>query len=320
MGNNSSNSKEKAASNTPYDDVFRTLLNDCSELIIPVINEVFSENYTGDERIVFGQNEHFLNQQDGAEEKRITDTSFTIVGKESRRYLCECQSRPDSSMLVRLFEYASQIALDEGEITEDTLEVTIPNSAVLFLRSTGSTPDKMKVKINTPGGTVVYDVMVMKAKNYTLKEIFEKKLLFLIPFYIFTYESGFAEYNSDAEKLNELKKEYIVIMDRLDALLERKMISAYIRKTIIEMSEKVVDNLAKRYENIREGVKSVMGGRILEHEAKTIKNEGKAEGKAEGFLEALIVLVKAGKISVQEAASTAQISEEAFREKMKVLM
>ena len=32
--------------NTPYDDVFRTLLNDCSSLIIPVINEVFGEHYS----------------------------------------------------------------------------------------------------------------------------------------------------------------------------------------------------------------------------------------------------------------------------------
>ncbi len=32
--------------NTPYDDVFRTLVNDCSPLIIPVINEVFGEHYS----------------------------------------------------------------------------------------------------------------------------------------------------------------------------------------------------------------------------------------------------------------------------------
>ncbi len=44
--------------NTPYDDVFRTLLNDCSGLIIPVINEVFGEHYTGEEEIVFSLNEH----------------------------------------------------------------------------------------------------------------------------------------------------------------------------------------------------------------------------------------------------------------------
>ena len=36
--------------NTPYDDVFRTLLNDCSQLIIPIINEVFGEHFSGDEK------------------------------------------------------------------------------------------------------------------------------------------------------------------------------------------------------------------------------------------------------------------------------
>jgi len=39
--------------NTPYDDVFRTLLNDCSSLIIPVINEVFGESYRGMSRLYF---------------------------------------------------------------------------------------------------------------------------------------------------------------------------------------------------------------------------------------------------------------------------
>lgn len=38
--------------NTPYDDVFRTLLNDCSSLIIPMINELFGEHYAGKEKII----------------------------------------------------------------------------------------------------------------------------------------------------------------------------------------------------------------------------------------------------------------------------
>lgn len=33
--------------NTPYDDVFRTLLTDCTALIIPVVNELFHTSYTG---------------------------------------------------------------------------------------------------------------------------------------------------------------------------------------------------------------------------------------------------------------------------------
>ena len=32
--------------NTPYDDAFKTLLVDCTRLIIPVINEIFGEKYT----------------------------------------------------------------------------------------------------------------------------------------------------------------------------------------------------------------------------------------------------------------------------------
>ena len=112
--------------NTPYDDVFRTLLNDCSPLILPVINEVFGESYSGDEKIIFSPNEHFLNQQGGYEEERITDTSFQILGKETKKYHLECQSTADNSMLVRFYEYDTQIALDEGDLKENILTVTLP--------------------------------------------------------------------------------------------------------------------------------------------------------------------------------------------------
>ena len=36
-----------------YDGTFRTILNDCRKLIIPIINEIFGEAYTGDEEIRF---------------------------------------------------------------------------------------------------------------------------------------------------------------------------------------------------------------------------------------------------------------------------
>lgn len=39
--------------NTPYDDVFRTLLNDCTPLIIPVINDVFGGSIQGMRKLYF---------------------------------------------------------------------------------------------------------------------------------------------------------------------------------------------------------------------------------------------------------------------------
>jgi hypothetical protein len=41
-----------------YDGAFRTILNDCRQMIIPVINEIFKEDYTGNEIIEFHPNEH----------------------------------------------------------------------------------------------------------------------------------------------------------------------------------------------------------------------------------------------------------------------
>ena len=68
----------------------------CTRLVIPVINEVFGKHYRGDEKIIFRPNEHFLNQQDGKEEKRVTDSAFTILGETEDRYLFECQSKAET--------------------------------------------------------------------------------------------------------------------------------------------------------------------------------------------------------------------------------
>ena len=46
--------------NTPYDDVYRTLLQECKVLIIPVINEVFKTNYKGTDTINLEENEIFI--------------------------------------------------------------------------------------------------------------------------------------------------------------------------------------------------------------------------------------------------------------------
>ena len=95
-------------------------------MIIPVINEVFTEDYTGDEKIEFSPNDHFIDQQDAADQGRITDTNFTIFGKIKKKYHLECESSlPDGRITIRLFEYDAQIALDEGEVTEKTLAVTL---------------------------------------------------------------------------------------------------------------------------------------------------------------------------------------------------
>ena len=288
-----------------YDGAFRTILNDCWKLIIPVINEIFGETYTGEEEIQFFPNEHFIDQQDEADKERITDTNFTVFGKIPKKYHIECESSlPDGRITIRLFEYDAQIALDEGEVTEETLTVTFPNTAVLYLRTYKKTPDKMKYVIITPGGTVQYDVPIMKVQKYSLDDIFEKRLLMLIPFYIFSHENSFPEYNSNEQKLAELKAEYQEILERLDELEQQGVIGAFDKRTIIELSGDVIKEIAQKYVNVQKGVGDIMGGALIETSARRLKNEAENETKKQTALK----LLKRGKQTVEEIAEDTGLS------------
>ena len=114
------------------------------------------------------------------------------------------------------------------------------------------------------------------------------------------------------------------------------------------MSEKVLSSIARNYENIRKGVEAVMGGQVLDYEAKRILNEGRNEGRKEGrregrkegrregrregrkkgreeglekgiekgMLNTLASLAEDGILSFEEAAMRAGLSESKFREKL----
>ena len=300
---------ENISIGSPYDDVFRTLLNDCTSLIIPVVNEVFGEHYTGDENIKFLQNEHFMNIQGMNTKEKITDSCFLIEGKTVKKYHIECQSTTDKSMMIRMFEYDSQIALDDSEILNEKLILSFPNSAVIYLRHTRHTPSAMIIEIRTPGGNICYKIPVMKIQIYTIDAIFDKKLLFLIPFHIFCYENRLKEYDNDREKLQKLQSEYQKIREHLEQMCIDGKISEYVKCTIVDMSKKVIENIAARYANVKKEVSSIMGGKVLEYEAKTILKKGIREGKINTYVE----LIKDGLLSISEAAKRLEMSEDELK-------
>ena len=292
--------------NTPYDDVFRTLLNDCKQLIFPVLNEIFGENYSGNEDIKFSQNEIYLTQQDGEQEKRITDSCFIIRDdKKVMRYHLECESNPDRSIIVRIFEYDTQIALNDREQEGYRLKVNFPHTAVIALRASGKMPESMSVEINTPGGSVEYDVPVLKTQVYSLDEIFDKNLLFLLPFYIFSYEKQFKKYDADESQMAEMVESLKLIVKRLGDLIQDGKLDQYTAQTLIFCFNKVAKSLAVDHANVLKGVDDVMGGKILEYEAKDILREGQ-EARAKATAERMYKK----KMSVEEIADLVGYSVE----------
>ena len=170
----------------------------------------------------------------------------------------------------------------------------------MYLRSYKKTPDIMKYVIVTPGGTVQYDVPIMKVQSYSLDEIFEKRLLMLIPFYIFSHEKSFSEYNNNEQKLEELKAEYRIILERLDDLENQGIIGAFDKRTIIELSSDVIREIARKYENVQKGIGAMMRGPLIQTEARTILNESKKE--------TALRMLKVGKLTVEEIAEYSALS------------
>ena len=120
-------------------------------------------------------------------------------------------------------------------------------------------------------------------------------------------------------KLSTMLAEYEEIKNRLEAMANREEICEYTKCTINDMTNKTAWHLAKNYETVRKGVKDIMGGKILEYEAKTILNRGReegrlvgrAEGREEGRLEGKILTARIFQTAKKNPEFTCnQIAEE----------
>ena len=281
--------------NTPYDDVFKTQKMECPRLLIPIINEAFQKNYKENTEIIRLENEIFLRKQDGYEEKRITDAVIQIKDsrmQSGRSYHIECQSTKDASMIVRMYEYDSQIALKDKEWDGKILKVKFPHSAIVYLRSDDTMLKDITMILNTPENETGYQIPLIKLKDYNLNTIFEKHLFILLPFWIFTYEERLQEYEENENRKKELTDDFRIIIRQLLENCENGIIDEYIKCMITDMTKKVVRNLLKdKFPKVREEVETMMGGKVLDFEAKRIKDQAIKEGRAEAYkagLESLI--------------------------------
>ena len=254
--------------NTIFDDVFRTMIEKMSYLAVPLINEVFHTSYPEDVKITQLRNEH--QQKDG---EIITD-SCLLIGK--KMYHIECQSTDDTTMAIRMIEYDFAIAVENAEKQGRRYRIEFPISCVLFLRSSGNTPDYLEADVIFPDGkTHVYSIPAIKMADYTKDHIFEKNLLMLLPFYIMRYEKKKHDMRKNLELLQILLDEY----DEIRINLEKELTEtgkAELYTNLTKLIVKIADHIFEKEEDIRKGIGDVMGGKVLELESERLKAEGEA--------------------------------------------
>lgn len=169
------------ASSTVFDSVFKTMVHKIPWLIVPFVNEVFDRSYPEDTRV-----HPFNDEHESDRGRKIDDTVFRLGEKI---YHIECQSVTDSNMVIRMIEYDFSIALEEALNRGKPYRLEFPSSCVLYLRHSSATPDVLNMEVLLPNGeSFDYETKVVKAQTYSSEEIFRKRLLLLLPYYLMRYE------------------------------------------------------------------------------------------------------------------------------------
>lgn len=275
------------------------------ELVIPLINEVFGTNYPADIPIEQQRNEH----QTKSGEK-ITDSRLKIADKI---YHIECQSTSDTEMVIRMIEYDFAISLESKKIENGRYRIYFPHSCVLYLRGKGRS-NTIGMDIVMPNGQIIkYDLPAIYVENYTTDVIFQKKLLFLLPFYIMRYEKSREKLDKNPKELRELLQEYEKIAGKLeDSLLGRGREAQH--RYLVEVIIRISDYIFANSEKTRKGVNAAMGGEVLDLKTDKLINEirqdVKEEVRDEVKMEIVVYMLKKGINTLEEIADSTNLSLE----------
>ena len=269
---------KRKGSDKPFDRTFRTMAEKMPELLIPLINEVFGTDYPLDEEVVQLRNEHQKNKDS------ITTDSFIRI--RNTMYHIECQSVNDHTMAIRMFEYDAMIAIENAVAKEKGIfKIFMPKSCVLYVRANETTPKNHQVVVVFPDGNEhTYQIPCIRCDEYSVEEIFTKKLLFFLPYYMARYQNLKA---ADEQKVRQILEEVKDISDRLSAVAEddqKKRLVMDLTKLIVQLS----DYIFEKETTVKEGVEDIMLNKPYMLESERLHKEGFTQGELKGRTEGRI--------------------------------
>jgi len=279
--------KNNLPSSTIFDDVYRTMIQKIPATIIPAINEAYNTHYDENTQLQQLRNEYL---EIGG--KIITD-SLICIGDSL--YHLECQSWPDGTMAIRMFEYDIAIALEGARKQKDYSHIKFPQSGVIYLRHNNATPDVLSLTVEfSDGQEVVYNVPVIKVKEYSLEDIFHKHLWLFIPYYIMRYEDQFDTMEIDTAQRSAMLADLQEMVATFESYAKNtKQTDIY--TDIMQLAKRISEYMLRDKKITKKEVNRIMGGKILElHSEKMLKKgrkEGEKKGRASGRLEMLTELV-----------------------------
>ena len=345
-----------------YDNIIRYMIERTPDLMIPLLRKVYSKmidrSFDGAKVSAnrHGSMHYEIVTDEGTElyylvVDLLLDVKFP--NGEVITFHLEFQSTVDNLFIGRTDTYLKTLSTrpDFQTLLDPANKVTtLPETGVVFLRSTENTPRdvmysifRQGAAIRDPGhleGTIQemrIPVSVLCMEDLTFDEILDEGIYPLIPFLPFLYHKTLDKWNERIEATREriagkVKLDYQKLLQYLDDLAGKDVLSAVevgiIRTAAIEVAKEMLKKDTKLMEEVISMFDGTKRIEVLDifHDGevkgyKEGKEEGKEEGRKEGcdersdeVLEDQIEGYLENEVTLSRAAKTTKMTEEEFLE------
>ena len=257
-----------------WDEVAKKEIERYPWLILPLIQEVFHKAYPKNVEIRLIATEYVVRRIHKDSGSTLNSIFADIAVQIEKRdiYHIECQMNKDKGMVLRMLEYDIHIGLipgteNVGKVAsiENSLELVMPRSVILYLNDTNSMPAEESCLIRFADGTThEYRVPVMNVQSYTTEMIEKKHLNMLIPFFPIRFRKYFNRRKNGIKqpvaepirkKLTEFIRECIMIIDREK---ENGTLTDVAGKEMIEFLSLTCGYLLKKEDELKKEVYRIM--------------------------------------------------------------
>jgi hypothetical protein len=166
-----------------------------------------------------------------------------------------------------------------------------------------------------------YEVRVLKAQLISKEELFQKRLLILLPYYLMRYEQELASIDKDDAQTSRLVAECTDLRMRLaEATIDKGDTMLY--EELTELIIRVSDHLTRAYVALQKKVRAAMGGEVLEllnDRAERLEREAESRGLERGLKRGIEQGIEQGASDLADLLKGLGVGEEVINDAMSAL-
>ncbi len=296
------------------DQMMSVLFRLSKRLRLQLINGLFGEHFA----ITDVKTIHYGNAKfDSDVYNRIIGDLFMKLrtNRGAFHYHVEFQTLNDRTMIIRMFRYGFEKALElaEGEAEDGVQLIVFPKQIVIFLEENKAIGDELSFRIRLPDGTeTMYAVPVLKLWTLTPRDLQEQNLFALLPLQVFRSRKRMRRIAKSrrtedekgrlfAREFGRLKGTIEETVDVIRELHEKRQLQFGDMEKILQVLGNIMNYLYRHYgeykqteKEVSEMFKTLIDPEVLEKGRKKGLQEGMQKGVEEGKITVARNLLKLG--------------------------